>query len=284
MKGFAWIMGDPTRYRAGLWMAAMATGAIRSQGGWIRNLPAVFSEWTRSREFPRFSRKPLRERLHKEWNQLRGGKANKSPGSENPLASPTEAPSNEIEPARRLQIEMEALGVNFIKCRTDTLTGEVEARLKALQARSLLVGSHADAIYQRLLQDLRSAGFQLLEPVLRADGAAERREALEQYDKTPVGLTGAVAAIAETGTLVLAAAEECPQMTSLLPRRHFAILRRSQIHRSLQEWLPSSGPTVLASAQSVSLITGPSRSADIEMQSIVGVHGPSEVVVFCVDD
>ena len=284
MKGFAWMASDPGRYRVGLRMAAMVSRAVRPTGGWIRSLPVFLSGWTRTREFPRFSTKPLRERVQQGRQEVRGGEGSRSPGGESRTAPRLEAPSTEMEMVGRLQAEMEALGVRFIVCRPDTLLAEVQARLQAAQARSLLVWSHADPLFQRLLQDLRSAGFQPLEPVLGAEGMAERQETLERYDKTPVGLTGAAAAIAETGTLVLPTTEGCPQMASLLPRKHFAILRRSQIHPSLQDWLSSSGAAVLASAQSVSLISGPSRSADIEMQSIVGVHGPSEVVVFCVDD
>jgi L-lactate dehydrogenase complex protein LldF len=280
MRGFAWIMSHPARYRAGLWMAGVASGAIRPSPGWIRRLPALFSGWTRSREFPGFSRVPLRVRLQREKGEVHVRPARRSTKSEEP-APRMQVPQQETNPVRQLQAEMEALGVTFITCRKDTLAAEVEGRLRSMQARSLLVASETAPLLRDLFQRLRSAGFQLVEPVIAADSV---REALEEYDRAPVGITGAAAAIAETGTLVLRAAEGGSHVTSLLPRSHFAVLLKSQIHASLQEWLPSSGSALLGSAQSVCLISGPSRSADIEMQSIVGVHGPSEVVVFCVED
>jgi len=94
-----------------------------------------------------------------------------------------------------------------------------------------------------------------------------------------VGITGAAAAIAETSTLVVTSGFGKPQSTSLLPETHIAILRVSDIKKNLAEVLSL---RKVQDAAAVSLISGPSRTGDIEMTLTIGVHGPGEVVVFLV--
>ncbi len=95
------------------------------------------------------------------------------------------------------------------------------------------------------------------------------------------GLTSALAGIADTGTLVVPSRHGQPLTASLLPEIHIAILPVSRLMSSLPEAL--SLPEVKDSPATV-LITGPSRTADIEMTLTIGVHGPKELHVFLVDD
>ncbi|MDP8978466.1 MAG: LUD domain-containing protein, partial [Actinomycetota bacterium] len=93
-----------------------------------------------------------------------------------------------------------------------------------------------------------------------------------------VGVTGVAAAIADSGTLVLTAGAGTPRGTSLVPPVHVAVVPFGRLVADLGRALelvaalrpPPSG---------VQLITGPSRSGDIEMQLVRGVHGPREVHV-----
>jgi L-lactate dehydrogenase complex protein LldG len=85
-----------------------------------------------------------------------------------------------------------------------------------------------------------------------------------------VSLTGAVAGIAETGTLLLASGPEAPTTLNFLPDNHVVRLRESQ------------GPGCLPRA--VNFITGPSRSADIEQTIQLGAHGPRRLHVLLVED
>jgi L-lactate dehydrogenase complex protein LldG len=94
------------------------------------------------------------------------------------------------------------------------------------------------------------------------------------------GLTSALAGIAETGSLILPAGAGRPQTASLLPEIHIAILRARDIFASLPEALRL--PQV-REASAVVLISGPSRTADIEMTLTIGVHGPGELHVLCVE-
>jgi L-lactate dehydrogenase complex protein LldG len=71
-----------------------------------------------------------------------------------------------------------------------------------------------------------------------------------------------------------------PQTASLLPEVHIAILKAGDIYETLLEVLEL---RELHHASAVDLISGPSRTADIEMTLTIGVHGPREVHVFCVE-
>lgn len=107
------------------------------------------------------------------------------------------------------------------------------------------------------------------------------------YDADPairVGLTGADAAIAATGTLVVSAGPGRPRQTSLLPDIHIAVIRRAQIVPTMEEWQANllAQPDALTASSNVLLISGPSRTADIAMELVLGAHGPREVHVLIV--
>lgn len=93
-----------------------------------------------------------------------------------------------------------------------------------------------------------------------------------------VGITTAQAAIAETGTLVLNSAQERHRLVSLVPPVHIAVVNASTIYASLGETLAmlQNGDEL---SPAVTFITGPSRTADIELTLTIGVHGPQELYV-----
>jgi L-lactate utilization protein LutC len=96
-----------------------------------------------------------------------------------------------------------------------------------------------------------------------------------------VGITNAQAGIAETGTSVLDSAVEKNRLVSLVPPVHIAILDASRIYRTLGETLSalqSNGEV----SPAITFITGPSRTADIELTLAIGVHGPQELYVIIV--
>jgi L-lactate dehydrogenase complex protein LldG len=90
------------------------------------------------------------------------------------------------------------------------------------------------------------------------------------------GVSVALFGLADTGSIVLAASPEEPRVRSLLPAVHVAILAEDRILPGLDALFETIGddlPSALA------IVTGPSRSADIEQKLVVGVHGPGEVHV-----
>ena len=117
---------------------------------------------------------------------------------------------------------------------------------------------------------------------LAAATAAAGRVVLRPADPTfrdrlptaTLGVTRCRAAIADTGTLLLVFDRSHPRGTSLLPRVHLAVVHAADLVPGLGDGLariPSPPPSA------VTLVTGPSRSADIEQLLTLGVHGPAQV-------
>jgi L-lactate dehydrogenase complex protein LldG len=96
-----------------------------------------------------------------------------------------------------------------------------------------------------------------------------------------VGITGADYALADTGTLVLLSSLEEARLVSLLPPVHIAVVPKERVLSGLDE-LFTMLPNPAASSSSMVLITGPSRTADIEQILVRGVHGPGEIHVVVV--
>jgi L-lactate dehydrogenase complex protein LldG len=95
-----------------------------------------------------------------------------------------------------------------------------------------------------------------------------------------LGITSAQWAVAETGTLVLESETERHRLASLVPPVHAVLIYASQIRQSLAEVLETlSAQGKDAISRTVTLITGPSRTSDIELTLAIGVHGPAQLHV-----
>lgn len=101
-------------------------------------------------------------------------------------------------------------------------------------------------------------------------------------DKT--GVTGCFCAIAETGTLMSLSGVHTPLTNSLLPDTHIAIVPRSRILRCMEDAWDLLRKEHGALPRQVSFISGPSRTADIEMTMVLGIHGPYRVHIILVQD
>jgi L-lactate dehydrogenase complex protein LldG len=103
-----------------------------------------------------------------------------------------------------------------------------------------------------------------------------------------VSLTPCLAAIAETGTLMLTSGAATPTTLNFLPDTHIVVLRAGQVVASYEDgWdllrrRPGEGPGALP--RTVNFITGPSRTGDIEQKIELGAHGPRRLHVILVDD
>jgi L-lactate dehydrogenase complex protein LldG len=116
--------------------------------------------------------------------------------------------------------------------------------------------------------------------------AAERRRLREIAAATPLGLTGADIVLAETGTMIVRSGPGKPRSTSLLPACHVAVFDRTvlvetlaQVGVFLEAWHADD-----ATGAVINFITGPSRTADIELTLTRGVHGPKEVHAIFVEE
>jgi L-lactate dehydrogenase complex protein LldG len=114
--------------------------------------------------------------------------------------------------------------------------------------------------------------------VPRGEARAARLAALESIQ---IGVTGALAGIAESGTVAVVSGQGRSRLASLLPPVHVAVLRAERLYPSLDAFF-AAHPDVADEGSNLVLITGPSRTADIEMTLTRGVHGPGEVHVVLV--
>ncbi len=97
----------------------------------------------------------------------------------------------------------------------------------------------------------------------------------------PVGITSADYALADTGTLVMLSSPQEARMISLLPPAHIAVVPHERVLTGLDE-LFAVVPLPAEVSSSMVLITGPSRTGDIEQILVRGVHGPGEIHVVVV--
>jgi L-lactate dehydrogenase complex protein LldG len=114
-------------------------------------------------------------------------------------------------------------------------------------------------------------------------GFTDRELLREACATADVGITSADYALAATGTFVMFASPREARLISLLPPVHIAVVPRSRILANLDELL-SILPKPAEQTSSMVLITGPSRTADIEQILVRGVHGPGEIHAVIVEE
>lgn len=125
---------------------------------------------------------------------------------------------------------------------------------------------------------LTAAGMERVDHVVPEDD--RRAHNLGQL-QVQVGVTGALAGLAESGSLVLSHGPGRPRMASLIPEIHIAILEVDRIARTLAHWAHEY-PDSAAETANLVFVTGPSRTGDIEQELNLGVHGPRTVHIVIV--
>ncbi|AHL32111.1 hypothetical protein CD58_04070 [Pseudomonas brassicacearum] len=120
-------------------------------------------------------------------------------------------------------------------------------------------------------------------PTLKAYDRPIEEWKAELFNDTPASLTATLGAIAATGSLILWPTREEPRLMSLVPPVHFALLKASEIRDNFYEvqqefkWAQGMPTNAL-------LVSGPSKTADIEQVLAYGAHGPKDLVVLILED
>jgi len=133
------------------------------------------------------------------------------------------------------------------------------------------------------------AVFEDMGLTLVTPAALDSTEARDSVRFIRFGLTGVEAAAASTGSIFVLAGPEASRAASLLPLHHIALIPFSRLYPSIEDWLAEKrrdGQLVnmLRDGANLSMITGPSKSADIESHLTLGVHGPKFVHAILFDD
>jgi L-lactate dehydrogenase complex protein LldG len=113
-------------------------------------------------------------------------------------------------------------------------------------------------------------------------GITDREELRALCATCNYGISSADYALSDTGSLVMISSRDEARLVSLLPPAHIAVVPASKLLTGLDE-LYSILPKPADQTSSMVLITGPSRTADIEQILVRGVHGPGEIHVVVVD-
>jgi L-lactate dehydrogenase complex protein LldF len=268
LRVFSLAASHPTLYIVAQKLAGIGGRLLAPSQAWLR-LPAI-TGWGYSKDFPR----PAGRSFQSRWSQgLRAAHNSRSTQTPDPIkitseetpAIKTAVPYQSLN--QRFADELESLGGNVIFCRSENLETVVLSFLKNRQVKTLLSWeAEPGGQLSELVKSIRKAEIEVVhtpEPQAQA------------------GLSGARAAAAETGSILVQSGNGMPLTASLLPEIHLVVLYENQIKSSVAEVLSminadSPIPAALA------LISGPSRTADIEMTLTIGVHGPREIHVFCI--
>ena len=184
-------------------------------------------------------------------------------------------------PGRPQGLDSTVERTHAFRTRLESVNGEVHLVRDKDAARDLLM----ELVERRGWKDIAVSGAPLVTHAtsnLKADlfEGSQDRDRLAHCD---LGITAVQHAIAETGTLVLFSHAESHRLTSLLPPVHIALVEQSQIVAGLGDALAlAHGADGGEPPPLVTFITGPSRTGDIELTMVTGVHGPRELIVILI--
>jgi L-lactate dehydrogenase complex protein LldG len=207
----------------------------------------------------------------------RGAPIHDGAGESAPAIPPAET-TRRVELISRFGRELEVLGGRFLgtfgPSETPARIAEVAASLKA---RTAAVGVDAAIDPAPIAAALERRGIRVIRTAAAGndDARAATRKELTQAD---LGVVDASCAIAATGTLAIVATAARPSSLTLLPPVNIITVNADRMVANLASALTMLGTETIASHR-VALVTGPSRTADIEKRIVLGVHGPRELYV-----
>jgi L-lactate dehydrogenase complex protein LldG len=210
--------------------------------------------------------------------------------------APSAAPAHPAPPAvvvpvthnaRRAELmsqftrELEAVGGAFLGIYApDEVRTRAVALAREIGARTAAIGAGVTLDTDAVARALEHAGIAVIRPSASADngGRATYREGLARCD---LGIVEADFAIAATGTVGVIGSAENPNSLTLLPPSNLIVVNADRMRPDLAAAIDAIGAETFASRR-VALITGPSRTADIEKMIVLGVHGPKKLYAIAV--
>lgn len=204
-----------------------------------------------------------------------GAPAHDGAGEAPPVVPVAEA-ARRVEMVSNFARELEAVGGRFLGTLTPKETASRIVEVAAgLKAKTAAVGATEGAA--PIAAALERAGVSVFrtEPADDDKARAAMRQRLAQCD---LAVVDADYAIAATGTLVMVATPASPGSLTLLPPVNVITVDSARVVADLATALSALGTGTIA-AHRVALVTGPSRTADIEKRIVLGVHGPRQLYV-----
>lgn len=202
------------------------------------------------------------------------GRTAQTPLTQRPAIYPARQPEAMDAETERFLDEVRKLSGVALKLTPDSVADALKTLVAEQNIRKATLWQTPLFEQLGLESTLRSIGVDLVSPAADPPmGAGKHEMAL-----CDLGITTADYLLPETGTLVLKSSTEKPRAISLLPRIHLAIVRPEMLRSDMHQ--------VFAEAKDshyLVFITGPSRTADIELTVTLGVHGPKQLFVWLLD-
>jgi len=221
--------------------------------------------------------------LHKILANLKDALSSARPDSHDEVARaaiPVSPLAQRTELVSEFARELEAVGGNFLGVLTPA---EVATRIVTLagviRAKTVTLGQGIASDMDAIGEALERADFRIVRAVPVAD--TERAAMRTRVAEADLGIAEADFAIASTGTLAVVSNPNRPSSLTLLPPASLVIVQIDRVMTNLAAMLAHMGPAGVA-ANRMTLITGPSRTADIEKRIVLGVHGPKSLHVLVV--
>lgn len=288
-----WAMRRRERYEAA---ARMMRGWMTSANGWLSSGPGPLGAWTRNRDF----RAPAGESFRERWAALES-----EVGTEGVFAAPrndriTPASFHRPhshdklnageEPTDSIVRQIGDGDLTAIFCERATKAGAVVRRssradwakhvcelAKEYGVGHVLVGGQCeflDASTQAALSDA------LIHQTVRVSSVWDDQTLFT----ADAGVTDVSFAVAETGSIACVSAANSPRGLSLVPPTHIALVPAKAIVADLCDAFAKFAPGREALPANLNLITGPSKTGDIEGILITGVHGPKTLAIIVIED
>ena len=227
--------------------------------------------WTRRGESVSIS--DSREQILATIRAAVGTPARRDRASAPEFSSKNSVEETSVELAGRFQSEITRIGGRLHRAtNAESVCAYIE-QVAAAERASTVICSNA-----QLADELGIANLLAAKGIAFISDPAES-DIVTNAARADIGITGVDYALAETGSLVLLARPGQPRSVSLLPPVHIALIRPEQIIRGFDELfeLLRADFEVTGVKSAVTFITGPSRTADIELTLVVGVHGPQQL-------
>ena len=260
LRTYSLVARRPSLFTLAQNLAALGTRLASPLSDYV-SLPA-FTGWGYSKDLPRFAGKTFRER----FRQL-------------PVESHT---AREVDRQIGKQVSIYESTPESVVLDREELVSQFTAELTGVGGRIRCVSPSELTTNILALLQVRQINRIHLEPHVLDEHVLEQAGIAVSHTPDPaltVGVTKAICGLADSGSILIADGEGNPLQASLLPEIHIAVLQAGDILPSLADALTL---PVLRESKSAVVITGPSRTADIEMSLTIGMHGPREVHVFLV--
>ncbi len=187
--------------------------------------------------------------------------------------------------------------ITIDKTAQDNLFAMFKEQNEALEGRVHRVNTSSDALTV-MLDEIKRAGaadvvaahsslieeVELRRRVNEQGGSCKFNPPLDIIEQAGIGICEYELGIADTGTIVHDASEIHTRLVSMLPLVHIALLRTSSLVETFEKALEIITRTYDGRVPDfLALVTGPSRTSDIECVSTIGVHGPKSLIIICID-